>query len=348
MVGEFLRAVRRLLKAVLGGWIHTLLRQLRRKRARDEARREDRWGRRGGSRTPCIGVPERTYRQPDPLIYSQAYLMQQGLAVTWDNPDITLFKGGVAVNSHELEPDTDYEIAARVWNGSFEAPAVDLPVEFTYMDFGIGGVEQTIGQTVVDLPVNGAPGHPAVAVVPWRTPAAPGHYCLLAKLQWADDANPHNNVGQENTDVRAPSSPAEFRFMVRNDARKRRILRLEADAYELPDLPPCPPTEGREPERDEPRRWHEEDAVRRRRRRERAARLAALAKEQARSRFPVPDGWAVTITESEVGLGPGEEEEVVVTVEPPDAFTGRRSINVNAFAGDEFVGGVTLVVERAS
>lgn len=347
MVGEFLRAAQRLLMALLGGWILILLRQLRRRRVRDQARREDGWGRRGRSRRRCIAVPERTYRQPDPLIYSQQYLMKQGLAVTWDNPDIVLFKSGVPVNSHELEPDTEYEVAARVWNGSFEAPAVDLPVEFTYMDFGIGGVEQTIGQTLVDLPVNGAPGHPATAVVPWRTPAAPGHYCLLVKLQWADDANPHNNVGQENADVKAPSSPAEFRFTVRNDARKRRTMRLEADAYELPELPLCPPPDERGRERDEPRPWHEEDAVRQQRRRARAARMAILAQEHARTRFPVPDGWAVAIVEREFGLGPGEQQAVVVTVEPPDGFTGRQPINVNAFAGDEFVGGVTLVVERA-
>ena len=27
------------------------------------------------------------YRRADPMIYSQFYLMEQGLAVTWDNPD---------------------------------------------------------------------------------------------------------------------------------------------------------------------------------------------------------------------------------------------------------------------
>jgi hypothetical protein len=347
VIDEFLRAARRLLKAILGGWIQLIRRQLRRKRRRDEARGEEGWGRRGGSRTPCVAVPERTYRRPDPLIYSQAYLMKLGLAVTWDNPDITLFKDGVAVPSHELQPGTEYQVAARIWNGSTDAPAVGLPIALSYMDFGIGGVEQPIGQTQIDLPVKGAPGHPAVATVPWRTPAAPGHYCLLVKLLWGDDANPYNNLGQENTDVRAPSSPAEFRFVVRNDARRRRTLRLEADAYALPERPPCPPSERPPKDRDEPRRWHEEDAVRRRRRREREARLRELANRHARSRFPVPAGWTVGIDQPQLTLEAGEQEEAVVTVEPPAGFGGRQPVNVNAFDGDDFAGGVTLVVERS-
>jgi hypothetical protein len=35
-------------------------------------------------------LPATIYKRPDPLIYSQAYLMARGLAVTWDNPDIWL------------------------------------------------------------------------------------------------------------------------------------------------------------------------------------------------------------------------------------------------------------------
>jgi hypothetical protein len=345
VIDELLRAASRLLKAILGGWIQLIRRQLRRKHRRDEARREDGWGRRGGSRTRCVPVPERTYRRPDPLIYSQGYLMQLGLAVTWDNPDITLFREGVAVPSHQLQPGTEYQVAARIWNGSTEAPAVGLPVAFSFVDFGIGGVEQPVGQTQVDLPVKGAPGHPAVATVPWRTPGAPGHYCLLVKLLWADDANPHNNVGQENTDVKAPSSPAEFRFVVRNDARRRRTLQLEADAYGLPERPPCPEPERPSKERDEPRRWHEEDAVRRRRRREREARLRELVNDHARTRFPVPEGWTVDIDQPQLVLDAGEEQEAVVAVQPPAGFSGRQPVNVNAFAGEDFVGGVTLVVE---
>src|SRR5881628_771800 len=95
-----------------------------------------------------------------------------------DNPDIHLERAGVPVVSSDLDPDTEYEIVARIWNGSNNAPAVNLPVRFSYLDFGIGTVEVPVGWTKVDLPINGAVGHPAIARHPWKTPAAPGHYCV--------------------------------------------------------------------------------------------------------------------------------------------------------------------------
>src|SRR5687768_7419882 len=50
----------------------------------------------------CLRLPD-VYIRPDPLIYSQHYLAAQGLAVTWDNPDIQLYDAGTPVASHELE-----------------------------------------------------------------------------------------------------------------------------------------------------------------------------------------------------------------------------------------------------
>src|SRR4051794_36811621 len=65
----------------------------------------------------CIPIRHPAFHRPDPLIYAQYYLMSLGLAVTWDNPDIELRRNGVAVSSSLVQPDTDYEIVARVWNG---------------------------------------------------------------------------------------------------------------------------------------------------------------------------------------------------------------------------------------
>jgi hypothetical protein len=74
-----------------------------------------------------IDVPPHTYKRPDPMIYSQYYLMSKGIAVTWDNPDIQLFNiAGGAVPSHGLSPTTPYEICARIWNGSTDAPAINV------------------------------------------------------------------------------------------------------------------------------------------------------------------------------------------------------------------------------
>ena len=52
-----------------------------------------------GSDLNCNPVRHPSYRKPDPLIYDQYFLMSLGLAVTWDNPDIELRRGGVTVSS---------------------------------------------------------------------------------------------------------------------------------------------------------------------------------------------------------------------------------------------------------
>jgi hypothetical protein len=282
----------------------------------------------------CSVLPPDVYKRPDPMIYCQEYLLAQGLAVTWDNPDIQLFKGGVAISSSELLPDTDYLIVARIWNGSSEAPAINLPVDFSFMSFGVGAQTIALGRTFVDLPVNGAPGHPAAAEFVWHTPATPGHYCLLVDLVWADDANPANNRGQENTDVRKLNSPrAELTFPLRNPRPAPRRIRLEADAYELAARPTC---EGRSPQKDV--RMSEE---------ERKSHLAEARRRAGRGRFPVPPGWTVTISPPSLELAAGEARDIKVEVVAPDGFSGRKSFNVNALAGDRLMGGITLTVEGA-
>ncbi|HEX6741438.1 MAG TPA: hypothetical protein VF079_06550 [Sphingomicrobium sp.] len=272
-----------------------------------------------------VYVPPTIYKRPDPLIYSQSWLIARGLAVTWDNPDISLFEvkpGGPApAQAHALEPGRPHLIRARVWNGSFEAPAVNLLVRFFYLTFGIGTVKTFIGETLVDLPVKGAPGLPIVAEVPWTTPAAAGHYCVQVELIWPDDADPGNNLGQTNLDVKQLNSPnASFVFQLRNDGVATAPLRLAADAYRLPPLDPCE----REPDQ-----------------RHRNERLA----KHLRDAHGVPPGWRVEIGEQAgAPLRPGEQREVAVKVVAADGFDGELDINVNAFDGERLVGGVTLRV----
>lgn len=187
----------------------------------------------------CVTIPKTIYKRPDPLIYSQKYLMSQGLAVTWDNPDITLFQNGLPVSSSDLVADTVYEIRATIWNGSTEAAAIDMPVDFSFLTFGIGTTSTGIGRTKVDLPVKGAAGHPATATMTWRTPPVAGHYCLQVNLIWGDDNNPYNNLGQENTDVGVARSPAVFEFPVQNETDRLTSITLEADTYTLPNPVDC-------------------------------------------------------------------------------------------------------------
>jgi len=273
-------------------------------------------------------VPTWAYRQPDPLIYSQTELMAQGLAVTWDNPDIHLELAstpGTPVASHALNADTDYVVVARIWNGSTTAPVVDLPVKVSYLEFGIATISHDIAMTSVDLAVKGAAGCPAFARVPWHTPATPGHYCLQVELIWSDDANPGNNLGQENTTVLALNSPhAATQFPVRNPAERARLVRLEIDNYRIPDPIVCPP--------DASDRALE------------AHRRAMLTRHQ-RSAWTIPEGWQVVVEPREVNLEAGATAMISVDITAPDGFRGREVLNVNAFDGPELIGGVTLYVD---
>lgn len=278
-----------------------------------------------------IYVPAHTYKRPDPLIYSQSYLISQGLAVTWNNPDIQLFDfidKSKAVSSHELEAGKIYTIQAKIWNNSTEAAAVNMLVRFYYLSFGIGTLRHYVGQTLIDVPVKGAASEelPVVAKHDWTTPQAAGHYCLQVELVWNDDANPHNNLGQENVDVKKLNSPnATFEFALRNDAVFARRFRLIADSYEIPPKSPC---DERNPASVEVWRRTERDPY-------------ALHRPQI---YPVPDGWQIVYLPGDIiSLDAGEEQIVTVKVTAPDDFTGKQAINVNAFdEKDQFAGGVTF------
>ena len=297
-----------------------------------------------GADSNCIPIRHPAYRQPDPLIYDQYFLMGLGLAVTWDNPDITLQRGGVTVASSELLPDTDYDIVARVWNGSVDAPVMQLPVYFSYLEFGIGMTAHAIDNgvpTQVDLGVKGGAGCPAFATKRWRTPRTAGHYCLLVFLAWADDANPLNNLGQENLAIGVAHSPAQFTFMLRNDGTERRDFRFETDGYRLPEPRPC----------DEVRRPTDAD-LRDRAVRPKAWRIAPVLDARVRARHeraahPLPAGWRVALDPPEVALEPGEVRSIRVEATPPAGYTGTQPINVRAVHGDTPAGGVTLLVTRS-
>jgi hypothetical protein len=294
----------------------------------------------------CLKLPE-VYRRPDPLIYAQFYLMKQGLAVTWNNPDIELFEPGpggpssigAAVASSKLQPNHVYRVRIRVWNGSYDAPVVGLPVRLSYLSFGAGTKSHAVGTAFVDLGVKGSPHCPAYAFIDWKTPATKGHYCLQARLEWSDDANPNNNLGQENTNVGKIASPAVFQFALRNHAGRRRRFALEPDTYRLPDPTSCDDS----PYAPQGERTRLEES---------RARWEIARGEHGADLFPVPDDWTVTIEPAAPILDPGEEVEINVAVDLPTATGGTpAALNVNAFALDgeqrALIGGVTFHVEKA-
>lgn len=333
-----------LLATLIAGWIRGLAELIRLLRGRiaNEAARGRLPGRAAkGADSYCIPIRHPSYRKPDPLIYDQYFLMSLGLAVTWDNPDIELHRGGVAVPSSEILPDTEYEIVARIWNGSTDAPVVDLPVHFSYLEFGIGTTVHPIDggkPEYVDLGVKGGVNCPAFATKRWRTPREQGHYCLLVFLAWLDDANPLNNLGQENLTIGTAHSAARFTFTLRNDGEERRAFRFEVDTYRLPEPPPC--REAHRPTEQDLRARAVQPA---------AYRLtpeldAAVRARHDRRAYPLGPGWAVSFDPAEPVLAPGEARTIDVTVTAPDGFAGRQPINVRALHGEVATGGVTLVV----
>lgn len=328
-------------------WLTDLIALFRRNRAvsrRGEHLRDVRRGRRMHCPPRCAVIRPEVYKRADPLIYSQHYLMEQGLAVTWNNPDIQLFENGAAVSSSSLKADTNYEIVATIYNNSTDAPAVGMPVQFSFRSFGVGAALTPIGTTTVNLPVKGAPGHPALAKITWHTPDAPGHYCLKALLVWPDDANPKNNLGQENTNVAEATSPAVFDVPVRNDDTIRKAINMTADVYTIPPEIDC---------REMPQKTDSDRRYPNYRRldvfvppSEEAADWTLTRVRHSVEKFPIPAGWSVKISPSEFVLAAGKVQDVTVTITPPDNFRGRRSFNINAMHGSGLLGGVTLIVTK--
>lgn len=164
--------------------------------------------------------------------------------------------------------------------------------------------------------MRGGSNHPVLATMKWTTPSSEGHYCIQVLLEWLDDLNPHNNLGQENTIVGRASSPAVFTFTLRNETLGPQEYRFEVDTYELPAPPPC-------------------DQIR----------PGSHARRHNRQDHPLPPGWSVAITPDRPRLEPGHEQTIRVSATAPAVLKGPQAINVLAFGDEAFAGGVTLHVK---
>lgn len=282
----------------------------------------------------CTSIKHPSFFQPDPMIYDQYYLMGLGLAVSWQNPDIQILQGGVPVASaYDLKTSTTYTIQATIYNASTTGVVFQMPVVFSYLSFGIATISTEIpGPTpTVNLGVKGTPEGIAVAEMEWTTPAIPGHYCIQVSFAWPDDANPFNNLGQENTQVVPAFSPAPIAFQLRNANRSRKQVRFDVDTYEIPPPPPCVNTvlsaatgtasSGMLP--------------------------AATRARNSRAMNPLPSDWTITFTPATPVLNPGEEITIAGVITPPNSFHGSMNVNIHAFADLSLMGGVTIIVNRA-
>lgn len=270
-------------------------------------------------RTSCTHVAHPAFKRPDPMIYDQYYLMSLGLAVSWQNPDIQILENGVPVASaYDLQPSTTYTIRATIYNISTDAIVYNMPVEFSYLSFGAGTVSNPIPgpYPTVSLGVKGTPEGIATAELEWTTPATPGHYCIQVSFSWPDDLNPHNNLGQENTQVVQAASPASFSFQLRNEHRVPRQFRFEADTFQLLPPPPCPETE-------------------------------PVQLRNSRTAHPLPDDWSLQLTPDTATLDPDEEITINGLIDPPGSFHGTMPVNIHVFSEAGLAGGITVQVSRA-
>jgi hypothetical protein len=154
---------------------------------------------------PCVIIPGHIARKPDPCIYDQFLLMQLGQPVTWDNPDVRIFLGGVEQYTYNLTVSTEYDVEVTVHNSSRDKPATGTAVDIHWIEFGAGGqIKHPITVTATDVPV--WPGT-SVVTTKWKTPDTPGHYCIEVELSHPNDGNPANNRGWNNTQVYAAHSP---------------------------------------------------------------------------------------------------------------------------------------------
>lgn len=350
----------RIILHILLGWLPALiaffLTLLRRYRGYLQRWRQHKW------EVRCRTYPSDIWLRPDVYIYSQKWLMARGIAVTWDNPDIEFHRrsDGALADSHNLQPDTDYDIIAKVHNRSPSGPAFGVRVVFSLRSWGVNGPElQHIGETSVDVSVLGGAENPALAKVGWRTPPQAGHYCLLVSLHPPDDLDWDDNEGQENTNVRAanpgPGDVVRLTVPVFNPEKREIRARLAVDAYRIP-VEPLPLDKTTEEKLSIAFRRHNKYLSvllfpprhqTKTRRQAMEARRQAVAKVNGVGNFPQPLTWQPRLEPDEVAIPPASSRDVVFSIRvPDDAKKGtEQQFNVNAFDSDgRLLGGITLRV----
>ncbi len=281
-----------------------------------------------GEGDPCVYIPERISNRPDPCLYSQFLLMQLGQPVTWDNPDVALFLGGVEQNTYDLTVNTHYEVRITVHNASREKPAVGTQVAIRWIEFGAGAlIRHPIANLAATVPV--WPGT-ITLTTDWQTPATPGHYCIEIELSHPQDANPANNRGWNNTQVKAAGSEVQVPIRIFNqwvagppptdvvprtlampsDANPWNLVELTVDSYVFHD---------------------------------------AIGKDaDPNSMFePRPPAWPARVAPNLFHFGPDETyRDVLLIVDAPDTPGPPEAFNVSGRQGGAPIGGVTVTVTR--
>jgi hypothetical protein len=280
-------------------------------------------------RDPCVYIPERVSNRPDPCIYSQFMLMELHMPVTWENPDVSIFLGGVKQYTYNLTANTEYDVVITVHNSSHDKEARGTHVSVRWIEFGAGGqIRHPVDELVIDVPV--WPGVSTVSTS-WRTPATPGHYCIEVQLSHPKDANLANNLGWNNTQVYAAASRAKIPIRIfnrwlepprgvirkqgREEAENRRevswnLVEVTFDSYIFHDA-------------------YGKDA------------------DPVAMFGPRAPAWPASVEPRIFHFSPGETyRDVTLIVDAPDGPSQSEKFNVTAHQGGIPLGGVTVMVLR--
>jgi hypothetical protein len=155
----------------------------------------------------CIRVPSSIIHDPDPSIYDQRLLFQQGIAPTFNSPDIE------TVDLWPLRP-IDF-VKATVRNLSPDASANQTRVDLSWSPWGIGMPRTPILSSFVDLARAGFGG--SDQTLSWPLPPAlkaAGLYGIFINVLHPYDRDPSNNQGEQTVDGFQTSAGRDRTFVV--------------------------------------------------------------------------------------------------------------------------------------
>ncbi len=176
-------------------------------------------------KTCCAHIPPEIIHDPNPEIYAPQSVFENGIAPTFNSPDIN------TVNIWPLRPIDSLAITCR--NLSTEASANQTRVNLRWSTWGIGMPQQPLGTTFVDLARAGFPG--STQTFSWPVPALPdntdGLFGVFVSLSHPYDSDPTNNQGEQTLAGFQTSSAGrtqKFVVPVRNPSSTAQTILLTA------------------------------------------------------------------------------------------------------------------------
>jgi hypothetical protein len=127
----------------------------------------------------------------------------------WENPNVQALYSPV-------QQDVENNVTAQVQNLDSTNDAINVTVSFFFLPFGVSGPLSPWQWINMSAPFNVTHGSQVWCPQTSWTPDYDGHVCLQAVINYAQDPNANNNVGQHNLQIlpAAPESTIKIAFKV--------------------------------------------------------------------------------------------------------------------------------------